>query len=268
MGIEVLTRASNSNLIELASVKTRLGIEGTSEDETLTELIEEASSSIVDYIGRPLARQRYRETIAGEDRPRIVLSRYPVDTDSVTVTVDGIEETDHVIENPANGVLYLSGGWPRTFPTNYVDYRYGGEKDITVTYTAGYLLPGDVASWTASTAVALHTWIRPSTASLSPYLYQVTTAGITGASEPSYPASTGLTVASGTAVLTARDAVELPAVIRKYAFLLVRDAYSNRPTGLTSQSADGFSESYDASRDSDLLPQSVKRGLDRWRLGH
>ena len=265
MGLIVTTKADVTDLIELATVKTRLGISGSSEDSLLGDLIDEASSAIVDYVGRDLARQSYTETMKGLGRTRVLLSRFPVDSDSLTVTIEGVAEDEYAVESAETGVVWLEDAW---------DDRWEDEETVSVSYKAGYLIPqatsakGNLTTWTANTAYVAGAWVRPSTPSLSPYYMECTTAGTTGASEPTWPAA-GSTVTDGTVVWTARRAWELPKVIRSCAWLTVQDLYSRqgaeRP-GLVSWSAAGHSETYASDSSSADLPPNVKRTLDRWRL--
>jgi hypothetical protein len=265
MGLIVTTKADVTDLIELATIKTRLGISGSSEDSLLGELIDEASSAIVDYVGRDLARQTYAETMKGLGRTRALLSRFPVDSDSVTATIEGVAETGFAVQNAETGILWLEDAW---------DDRWEDEETVSVSYKAGFLIPqtatakGNVTTWTASAAYVAGAWVRPSTPSLSPFFMECSTAGTAGGSEPTWPAA-GSTVTDGTVGWTARRAWELPNVIRSCAWLTVQDLYSRqgaeRP-GLVAWSAAGHSETYASDSTSADLPPNVKRTLDRWRL--
>jgi hypothetical protein len=244
-------------------------------------MIEEVSSNITDYIGFPLARQTYFETLEGQGRPRILLQARPVDRDSLTVTVNGLAFTDFTLERGRS--LYRPFGWfgrywdsaytgvgdasGRALQGSYLGPTAGlfdVDENVSVTYRAGYLLPGQVSTWTTGASLALGAWIRPSRASLSPWLFEVTTAGLAGIGEPVYPSLSGSTVTDGTAILTARDAQELPAVIRKAAALAVVYDFEQRPAGLTSQGVDSYRESYDSKAQGDL-PLHVCKILERLR---
>lgn len=277
MSLIVTKKADSLNLIDLETVKTRLKISDTSRDDILSIMIEEVSSNIVDYLGYPLARQSYLEAIDGKGRPRILLTARPIDKDSVTVTLWGSAVTDYVLEK--GRMLHRQCGWPIGFiGTDYgltqpyplfsyvgVSYTtYDGPENVSVAYSAGYLLPGQVETWQSGASVPLGAWIRPSRASLSPWLYEVTQGGVSGLAEPTWPASSGTTVADGTAILKSRDAEELPAALRKAASLAVVYDFEQRPDGLTSTGVDSYRESYDARAAGDL-PSHVRKMLDRYR---
>ena len=90
MSLKVTSKSSTTALVDLSTVKDRLGISDSSQDARLTDLIAEASSAIVAYVGRDLARQTYQESLSGNNRARLSLARFPVDPESVTLTIDDV----------------------------------------------------------------------------------------------------------------------------------------------------------------------------------
>lgn len=239
MALTVLTPALVTDLVTLAQVKARYGYPDA-EDSLVGDYIDEISSAIRQHFGRELARQRYQETLAGRGRKRLRLACNPIDPDSVTVTVDGTAETDFEVEEWESGTIYLAGGWPDS-----------EERDVAVTYKGGFLMPaattaaGVVTGWSATQAYAAGAWVR-SVATAAALRFECTTAGTSAGTEPTWPTTAGTTVTDGTAVWTARQAVELPPVLRSLAAMAVRDLYSGaqRPAGLLSSQADGYMESF------------------------
>ena len=67
-------------------------------------------------------------------------------------------------------------------------------------YTAD-VIPSSTA-WATSTAYTLGQYVRPTNANLNGHIYQVTTAGTTSGSEPTWPTAQGATVSSGPVVFT------------------------------------------------------------------
>jgi hypothetical protein len=284
VSLSVTIKADSTALVDLATVKARLKITDTSRDAILSDMIDGVSDNIVDYLGFPLARQSYIETLEGKGRPRLLLTARPVDRDSISVTVNGIDFTGYALEK--GRILFRPFGWPGKYwessfetatdltgspiPAGFFGPSSGlfdGQENVTVQYTAGYLLPGQLQTWQSAHSLALGAWIQPSRPSLSPWLFQVATAGSSGSVEPNWPASStssGQTVTDGSAVLVARDAQELPAVLKKAAALAVLYDFEQRPAGLTSQGVDSYRESYDPRAQGDLPPHVLKI-LDRWR---
>lgn len=263
MSVRVLSAASTSKLIALSTVKDRLGITDSSQDVRLGELIAEASSAIEDYVGRSLGRQQYQETLSGNDRLRLGLSRFPVDADSVTLTIDGTAETDFSVEDPSAGILWRENTWTSDFK----EIGQREEENVSVTYKAGYILPDQITNWLASTAVASGAWVRPTTP-VKDFLFEVTTAGTTGSSEPSWPTTAGGTKTDGTAVFTARHALELPKAIQSAAWLAVHELHTSmtRGLGVRAVESDGQRVEYQSSfGQQGGLPVGVMRLLDGWK---
>jgi hypothetical protein len=82
---------------------------------------------------------------------------------------------------------YLSG--KPAFDTALIDIAIGDLDEVT-------------AAWQASTAYVLDDYVRP-VAGQGAFVYKCTTAGTSGASEPTWPTVDGQTVADDTAVWTA-----------------------------------------------------------------
>lgn len=267
MSLKVLTASTTQALIALTTVKDRLGITVSTYDDRLTALIAEASSAISEFIGRTLARQQYLETVSGNGRQRITLSRIPLDRDSVTLTIDGTADTDFAVEDPVEGILWRDGEWPMGVGA----YRFAErpEENIAVTYKAGWVLPDQIAAL-ANTTYTAGEWVRPAVP-VGDLLMECTTAGASGtATEPTWPTDAGDTVAVGAATFTARHAHELPSVIQSAAWLTVSDLWTlmSRGPGLKAVESDGQREEYfsDAAR-SGGLSDGVLRMLAPWRYG-
>lgn len=265
MSLRVLVASSTAKLMSLADVKLRLGITDSSQDTVLGQIIDDASSAIATYLGRDLARQRYLETVAGTGRVRLLLSRYPLDRDSITLTIDDLADTDWSVEDAETGRLWRDSGWPAGI------WAIGEEpeRSTAVTYKAGYVLPDQIVAWSTLLVVVAGSWVRPTvTATAPPLLMECTTAGTMAAGEPTWPIVAGGTVTSGTAVFTARDAKELPHHLRDIAWLLVYAKYRDlfRAPGVASLSGDGFSASFFATHTETAMPPNVESALESWRF--
>lgn len=267
MSLKVLTASTTQALIALATVKDRLGITVSTYDTRLTALIAEASSAISEFIGRTLARQQYLETVSGNARQRITLSRVPVDRDSVTLTIDGTADTDFTVEDPIDGLLWKDGEWPMGVGS----WRYAErpEENIAVTYKAGWVLPDQIGAL-ANASYTAGQWVRPAVP-VGDLLMECTTAGASGtATEPTWPTVAGDTVTIGTAIFTARHALEIPSAIQSAAWLTVSDLWTlmTRGVGIKAIESDGQREEYfsDTAR-SGGLSDGVLRMLAPWRYG-
>ncbi|MDI6872096.1 MAG: phage head-tail connector protein [Bacillota bacterium] len=154
--LEVLTPATNTRLTLLGTLKSELGISDTSQDALLSALIDQASGAIMDYCGRPFAKETYKETVPGYGSNRLLLSRTPI-VSVASVVADSEVIVDYSVENPEAGILYRKVGWRWTPPLgwNVTYYPMPGQEELlfAVTYTAGYVLPGDTGTRTLPQAV-------------------------------------------------------------------------------------------------------------------
>lgn len=147
--LTITTAADATNLVTLAEVKTKLRLTGTEEDAVLTALIAEASSACIGHIGRPIARQRYTETVKAYDLIELQLSRFPIDiSEAITVSIDGEAVTDFTVEDAEAGILLRENGWPWSGSLSGIDgFRAPGSELplVSVVYTAGWAVPGQAA---------------------------------------------------------------------------------------------------------------------------
>lgn len=146
----VVTPAESIALVSLGAAKAYLGIEGDSQDDTVTRLIAEASERIQSYLGRPLVLQVYRQRIALHGRmPGINLSRGPV-TEIQSLSLNGrpwgsgIDEID--VDRAMARIMATA-----FYPAHRIDGPGGAVADIV--YAAGYLLPGQGAPATTDGAI-------------------------------------------------------------------------------------------------------------------
>lgn len=143
MTVTLITPPASTALTTLARVKDELLLSAGSHDAFLTRLIHEASETIQAWAGRPLYRAEWRETRTGSARELLSLSRYPVASLGAVLLEDSAV-TDCEIGNAEAGLLFRPSG-------------FGWSADPTewsVTYTAGWFLPGDDFSGSISVAAS------------------------------------------------------------------------------------------------------------------
>ncbi|MBL0220027.1 MAG: hypothetical protein IPQ07_39945 [Myxococcales bacterium] len=177
MPVSLVEPAVYRGAFDLEALKARLGIVGSAKDSELSTIAEEVVSAAEAYLGRPLARQRYREELEGASRfGRLVLclTRYPVDPDSVIVEVEGDEVTDFEVRDWPNGELWRADGWPM------IRRDGDGAIGVSVEYAAGYVMPEALVSWVAEAEVEVGQWWRPPAAARSALLFEVTEEGTLG----------------------------------------------------------------------------------------
>jgi hypothetical protein len=208
MSLEVLQRATWTDLIQLETVKSRLEIAASdsSKDSYLGELIAEASDAIVAFCNRPFARQQYTETVQFDGSEYLVLSRSPIESFEDPV-VDGFSISGGVISDENDGMLFRKERWiPVGSDLNFSFYPVpdrAAKVWADVPYWAGYLLSGQDSDWPADTSVAAGAVVKSSDSSVL-LRFECTTAGTTDSSEPVWPTADGETVTDNNVVWTAR----------------------------------------------------------------
>lgn len=219
-------------LVPVADVRTELG-EASSADAKITRLLYAAAAAFAgpQGLGRSFLRQSYLERTNGDGGTLLLLSRWPVE--SVTSVTEGIDDpttisaADYEIALEGRNALLRTDGWSTPLDCGRARVLTGGDLySYAVTYVAGWIPPGDgpglVEAWSANKVKALGSFVKPAATANGQVtlVYEATTGGTTGASEPTWPSTVGSTVNDGaTAVWTARQASELPDDIKEAAIL-------------------------------------------------
>lgn len=259
--VTVTTVAQSKDLVLLATVKDELGIAQatTTHDAKLNRLIATAGALFEgpNGLNRPPWRQTYQELAPGTGGERMLMSRWPIESiGSITLDDTTVTASTYSIAGTRRDRVYREDEWSYTaFPTTArkIGTAEGPELDYTSAYTAGWLMPGaaatpavgKVADWNASTAYITEQWAKSTTPSA--YLFECTTAGTSGASEPTWPTAEAGTVVDNTATWTARLAAELPFDLQEAALITVMDWFRGgllTPSGIKSEAADGVRLEY------------------------
>ena len=132
----VSSAAASKDLTVKATVKTEIGLSGTTHDDFIDALIHQASATIVSYIGRDVASETLVDRFRCDGSPDFLyLSRWPVGS-ITSVTEDGTAVTSTYYELDAvTGKLWRlddAGDGERT--------TWESGVYIVVTYVAGWTL--------------------------------------------------------------------------------------------------------------------------------
>ncbi len=273
--LTVVTPAMAKRLVPVATVRSELGIPDTSEDAKIGALIDALSREFAGMNGlqRPLLRQTYRERLRFHefrdelDGSILSLGRWPIESVSSVATAaddEVVDPAEYEIALEHRSALYRECGW-----SCGVDYL--------ATYIAGWVPAGDgpglVLPWSAIAVKVAGAWAKPVAAANgeNPLLFQCTTAGTTGASEPAWPTTAGLTVVDGSVTWTARTAAELPEDIQLAALVTATAWYGGSldiPIWLKSESRGSVALEYDtvnARHAGAQLPAFAKTVLESYR---
>lgn len=145
VGITVTSAASSHRLTTVDAVQTELDI--SSDSTFIGTLIDQASARIEKAADRVFAKETVEEERGASGTRYMYLTRFPiVSVDSVEH--DGDSVTDYTVFDTEKGLLYRENGWTNTqLYWNFITDLYTGfrDPDWKITYTAGYVLPGDSA---------------------------------------------------------------------------------------------------------------------------
>lgn len=152
--LEILTPASESALVQLATVKAHLrpAVTGTGQDARLSDLIRWASAAIDTWCRRTFARTEYRVTLAGSGSQLLALPVGPVEVDASRLlpsfTYNGAAIVNYRVENPVAGILWRRDGWEQAAGwtgrfSRRTDYGTQDRAAFVTELWAGYLMPGE-----------------------------------------------------------------------------------------------------------------------------
>lgn len=215
--------------VTLTEIKANSALASTDTNhDTLLRILRDAAVGQVErYLARALVYSAWKSWFtcwpAGDEfvmplgQLRSVTSIKYTDTDG---TEDTMSSDDYDVDTSSDpGIIRLGYGdsWPTVTlrPTN----------PIEIQFVCGWYA-GD--AWASETAYTATQVVIPATMAdqLAGLAYECTTAGATGATEPTWPTTVGGTVTDGTAVWTARERV--PEAIRNALLLVIDDAFQNR----------------------------------------
>lgn len=146
--------AQSLGLTLLDTVKREMVIDSTDDDQFITDLINEVSSAIPDYLDRTLAREFVTEGLESSGRTTLLTTRVPiVNLTQMTYKTDVIDPTLYFVSNPDAGIIYNpNGGWITTeiygFPALFASELQPMPSPpnpslYLATYSCGWLLPDD-----------------------------------------------------------------------------------------------------------------------------
>lgn len=144
--ISVCTSSTGTQLTTLEALKAILRTTSTGTDDLLSSYISRASNAVQEYLGYPIYRQVYRETVAAYGDNQLMLSRTPVLAIESITDSDGnqLESTGYNIEDQDAGLVWRDEGFPWSAAVMFeLDPRPvpGSEKrEYVAVYEAGYTL--------------------------------------------------------------------------------------------------------------------------------
>lgn len=234
--LSVTTGARDTAVAVLSTVKSELSLVNFEQDEKLNRLIAATGRSFGAVLGRALWYQTHSEELPGLGGNFLRLHNWPVDYVSSVIDIDGdtIAATDYEIAGKRRDRLHRAdnGMWAAPHMKGLI--HLDRQLDYTVTYAAGWVMPGDIETWKASEpygAIGQKHWVRAVDGSVV-VRFEATTAGTSDVSEPTWDTTVGNTTTDGSVTWTTREAEELPEDIQEVAIGTVVNWFRSSPAAL------------------------------------
>jgi hypothetical protein len=143
-----------SVICTIDDVKNFAGITSTNSDVVLQMLLADSLQAIGSFCNRNFVSQPYVEYRDGNDATKILTANYPL-TAVASVMVDGVLIPQQTAPG-LNGWFYIPGSRRIVL----VGYKFSrGDRNVILTYTAGFGDAGNVAPWPADLQMALIMYI-------------------------------------------------------------------------------------------------------------
>ncbi len=148
--LRVCTSSTESALMSLTVYKAMIGTTSTADDTKMQYALDRATSLIEGYLGYPLRRQVYEETVGGYGANELQVTRTPLlSIESILYSTQEVDPASYDIDNEGAGLIYRELGWPWTAGVEYDLVPHvvprSELKSYTVVYEAGYCVNGSTA---------------------------------------------------------------------------------------------------------------------------
>ena len=175
--LRVCTSSTDTSLLSLTSYKAAIGTTATSDDGIMQSALDRATALIEGYVGYPLSRQVYEETVAGYGGNELALGRTPVfSVESIYYGTELVDPTSYFVESEKAGLVWRDNGWPWTAGVEYDLAAHvvprSELKSYTVVYEAGYCTAGSTESGWLTTGEAVPGDIEAAIMHTATFLYQ------------------------------------------------------------------------------------------------
>lgn len=158
--LRVCTSSTEDSLLSLASYKAAIGTTSTANDTALEAALRRATELVEGYIGYPLRRQVYYETVPGYGNNDLLVSRVPLRSiESIYAGTEIVDPDEYYVEKEQAGLIVREIGWPWTAGVEWDLQPHvvpGSElRSYAVTYEAGYCVNGSTADGWLTTGAAV-----------------------------------------------------------------------------------------------------------------
>lgn len=240
--VTVTTGPTSTSVAQNSVIEAEPGMP-TDQDTRVNRIIAAVGAAFEAELDRPPWRQVYSEQLPGDGGIFLSLSRWPVESVASITPLNGtaVTASEYSIGQHERSRIYRENGWTHHKPTkNGMSGSGAKELGYTAAYTAGWLMPGEITTWVASTAYAGSgevKWVRP-TDTTAVLVFEAGAEGDSAATEPTWPTTIGGAVVDNDITWTAREAREMPLDFQEAAIMQVVEWFRgglNLPAGVKSE---------------------------------
>lgn len=175
--LRTCTTSTETALLSLSSYKASAQIVTTSDDAIIQTALDRATALVEGYLGYPLRRQVYEETVPSGGSNQLQVSRTPIHSiESIMYGTDVIESTSYDIDSQIGGLIYRSLGWTWTVGIQWSLLPHavpnGETRDFTVVYEAGFCINGSTAAGWLTTGEPVPSDIEAAIALTATFVYR------------------------------------------------------------------------------------------------
>lgn len=137
--------------MSLTAYKAAVGTTTTADDDTMQSALNRATALIEGYVGYPLRRSVYQETLSGYGSLELQVSRTPLfAVESIMQGTETVDPDSYDIANHGAGLIYRELGWPWTAGVEWDlmphPVHKSEKRSYVAVYEAGYCVNGSTES--------------------------------------------------------------------------------------------------------------------------
>jgi hypothetical protein len=146
--LRTCTTSTDLSLLSLEAYKIAVGTTSTGDDDKITAALRQATSLVEGYVGYPLRRQVYEETVGGYGGNELLVGRSPLlAIESITYAGELVDPASYDFNSA--GLIYRELGWPWTAGLEYDLMPHvipkSEARTYTVVYESGFCVNGSTA---------------------------------------------------------------------------------------------------------------------------
>jgi hypothetical protein len=173
--LRTCTTSTDLSLLSLEAYKIAVGTTSTGDDDKITAALRQATSLVEGYVGYPLRRQVYEETIGGYGGNELLVGRSPLlAIESITYAGELVDPSSYDFNSA--GLIYRELGWPWTAGLEYDLMPHvipkSEARTYTVVYESGFCVNGSTADGWLTTGESVPEDIQAALVSTTSLLYK------------------------------------------------------------------------------------------------